>query len=508
MAELIVPSSTRVPGIHRPRLARGTALNLLGMGAPLVAGFVAIPLLVHALGVERFGVLTLAWIITGYFSLFDLGLGRALTQLIAARVSLSGEVKAPAVVWPALGLMLCMGLAGAVALAAVAPWLVASVLEIPPALQDETRRSLYVLAAGIPLVVMAAAYLGILTAFHEFGVLNAIRAPMGILTFVAPVLVLPLSRSLVAVTMSLVLVRLGACVAMAMACRRFMPPLRGARAEAAREDGGIRALLSFGAWMTVTNFVAPMMVYLDRFIVGSMLSVTAVAYYATPYEVITKALIVPGAVVGVLFPAFAASSAHDRARLQRLFTRGTKYIALLLFPAMLLVVAFAYEGLRAWLGQEFATNSAPVLQWLAIGVFLNSVAQLFLVLVLGVGRPDLSAKLQLLELPLYLVLLWWGIREYGILGAAIAWTVRVALDTVLLFAVSRHLLALHGAAAAHIAIGLTVLTVALALPLLAEAALARGAIVLMLGVLFTFVTWCWVLAPDERARIKAAYPHG
>ena len=35
------------------------------------------------------------------------------------------------------------------------------------------------------------------------------------------------------------------------------------------------------------------MVYLDRFVIGAVISVTAVAYYATPYEIVTKIGIIP-----------------------------------------------------------------------------------------------------------------------------------------------------------------------------------------------------------------------
>ena len=66
-----------------PTLARGVVWNALGQGLPLVAALFAVPILIDVLGTDRFGVLTLAWIAIGYFGLFDLGLGRALTQLVA-----------------------------------------------------------------------------------------------------------------------------------------------------------------------------------------------------------------------------------------------------------------------------------------------------------------------------------------------------------------------------------------------------------------------------------------
>ncbi|WP_419776316.1 oligosaccharide flippase family protein, partial [Lactobacillus helveticus] len=57
----------------------------------------------------------------------------------------------------------------------------------------------------------------------------------------------------------------------------------------------IKPLLRMGSWMTVSNIVGPVMVYSDRFLIGALVSMTAVSYYVTPYEVVTKLLIVPGA---------------------------------------------------------------------------------------------------------------------------------------------------------------------------------------------------------------------
>ncbi|MCK4486482.1 MAG: hypothetical protein KAU38_06960 [Desulfobacterales bacterium] len=67
------------------RLARNTALNLLGLCLPLVVAIFAIPLLIKGLGTDRFGILTLAWVLIGYFSLFDLGLSHAPTKLMAGK---------------------------------------------------------------------------------------------------------------------------------------------------------------------------------------------------------------------------------------------------------------------------------------------------------------------------------------------------------------------------------------------------------------------------------------
>lgn len=66
-------------------LARNTLWNLAAQILPMAVALFAIPILIRGIGVPRFGVLSLAWIVIGYFSLFDFGMGRALTKLVAEK---------------------------------------------------------------------------------------------------------------------------------------------------------------------------------------------------------------------------------------------------------------------------------------------------------------------------------------------------------------------------------------------------------------------------------------
>jgi len=91
-------------------------------------------------------------------------------------------------------------------------------------------------------------------------------------------------------------------------------------------------------------------------------------------------------------------------------------------------------GLTFWLDDPgFAEASYQVAQLFVIGVFFNSLAQPSFNLIQAAGRPDLTAKLHLLELPFYLSYLWYFVDQLGILGAAIAWVIRVFLSSVILF---------------------------------------------------------------------------
>src|SRR6266700_3895613 len=229
-------------------LARNTVWNLLGSGAPMAVAVFCIPILVRGLGTDRFGVLTLAWALIGYASLFDLGLGRGLTQLVAKKLGAGEEREIPSVVWTSLLLMLLFGLAGTGVIALASPYLVERALSIPRALQPETLHTFYLLALSIPVVISTAGLRGLLEAHQRFGLINALRIPMGVYSFASPLLVLPFSKSLFPVVSVLVAGRVIACVAHLLLCLQIMPALRQ---RVAWQRSAVGRLLRFGGWMTV-----------------------------------------------------------------------------------------------------------------------------------------------------------------------------------------------------------------------------------------------------------------
>lgn len=486
-------------------LAWNTVLNLVGQGAPMLVALVAIPLLIQGLGTERFGVLTLAWMAIGYFSLFDLGMSRAVTHLVADKFGKGEEEDIPVVVWTALAAMAILGCVGGLALALVSPLLVTRVLNIPPELQTESRQAFYLIAFAIPWVVNTAGLRGVLEARQRFDLVNMIRVPMGVFAFLGPLLVLPLSTSLAAIVLVLMTGRIIAWLIHLLLVFRALPVLRSS-IRASWEV--VPPLLRFGSWLTVSNVVSPLMDGLDRFIVGAILSMNAVAYYVTPYEVVTKLWIVTAALLGVLFPAFAASSNIDRERTALLFDRGIRFIFLIVFPVALLLVTLSGEGLSLWLGAEFAANSTRVMQWLAIGVFTNMIGQVAYTLIQGVGRPDVTGKLHLAELPLYLGAMWWLLPRFGVEGAAIAWAARAALDAAILLVVAGRLL--PGGA---VIVRRTAFMLAGAITLMLISSGITGLsmrLVYVAGVLalFAFIGWARLLTVSEKGFLLAFADRG
>lgn len=399
------------------------------MVAPLSVAVVAIPILISGMGKERFGLLSIIWMGVGYFSIFDMGLGRALTKLIAERLGQHKTADLSEVIWTALWLTLGTGLLGMAIGILVAGPIIGHLFKVSEGLKAEGVFSFQLLACSVPIVIITSALIGILEAHQRFATIATIRIPLGVMTFLGPLASLQFTPSLVGATGVLAVTRALALVSFYVVATHPEPALKHPVGIVGRH---IRPLFNFGGWLTITNIISPLMVYFDRFFLGAFLSLTAVTYYVTPYDMLSRVQYLPQAMMGVLFPALTIAIEGDRSRLPGLYNRASRGILFLMLPLMSAVFLFAPELLRLWLGQDFATQSTPVVRWVALGLITNTIARSAFTVLQSVGRPDLVAKVHAIEVMPYAVVLWYLTQQFGISGTAAAWFLRVLVDAVVL----------------------------------------------------------------------------
>lgn len=416
-------------------VARNTLLNIVGQALPLLVGVAAIPVIIRNLGEERFGLLGLIWAILGYFGVLDLGLGRATTKFVAEYLARGDTVQLRRVATLSVASQTAMGAVGGIALALLTPFVVDHLLGVPAALRGEARGALLVLAVSVPFVVLSLSLRAILEAAQRFDLVNLIRTPTSVAVFLIPAVAAGFGAHLLEIVLLLLLVRIAACWVTAALIPRAIP---GFRWTLVPRWQTLRPLLGYGGWVSVSNVVSPLLVYLERFLLASLAGVAAVAYYTAPYEAVTRLLIIPAGLAGALFPALSASGAGDAgiagiaASHERLLGRPLRFLLLALAPLVMLLIVCAGPLISVWLGPTYAARSATAFAILAAGVLVNGLAHIPYAYLLGRGRPDLPAKFHLFELPLYVVFGWLLIRAQGVNGAALAWTLRVTADAALL----------------------------------------------------------------------------
>jgi O-antigen/teichoic acid export membrane protein len=421
-------------------LTRNTLLNFIGQAGPLLVGIAAIPFIIRGLGVERFGLLSIAWLAPEYFTFIDLGLGRATTKYVAEALGKGDKEHMSRLAWTAITAQFGLGLLGTLALITLTPFLTEHILNIPPALEAEGKAIFQLLALSIPLVLVSGSVTGVLAAAQRFDLVNAVSASFNTANPVLMLIgVLWFDWHLTQIVTMLVVSRFLTLFAYYWLCIRVFPSFKGPCFHPAE----LRTLLAFGGWVTVSSIAVPILLYLDRFVIGASLTMAAVAYYSMPYEMVTRLWIIPASLGATLFPAFSMLTGREQPkRLAALLTRSMKWMLLLLGPAVVAITAFAGDILEIWLGSDFARESTLALQILAVGILINSMVHVQYAVVQALGRPDITAKFHLLQLPLHGVLVWWLVSLWGITGAALAQSIRLSLEALLLLVAACRLLSL------------------------------------------------------------------
>jgi len=251
----------------------------------------------------------------------------------------------------------------------------------------------------------------------------------------------------------------------------------------------LRQLLAFGGWMSVSNVIGPLMVYLDRFLIAALLGASAVSYYVAPYEVVTKLWLIPASFTGVLFPIFAKEWEVNPSVAANILNKGIVYVLILLYPAVLIISIFSNEWLSLWLGTEFSFNGSNLVRWLSAGVLVNAVTQILFAKIQGAGRADWTAKLHLAELVPYWIFLWVALKLFGLQGAALAWFLRVTVDAVgMAYAVGK-LNTLNYARIKMPMLALSVGLIPILLPILVENYIFRFSLIIITGLIYGFIVW-------------------
>jgi O-antigen/teichoic acid export membrane protein len=480
------------PVYNSKEVAKNSIYNIAGYLIPLVFAIILIPPLISGLGVERFGILSLSWVIIGYFSFFDFGIGRSMTKVIAEKIGINDEEKIPAIFWTSLLLMILISLIVLLVLLFFIPDLV-NLFNISEELKTEATYTFFALAVAIPLVATTAGLRGVLEAYQKFKIINILRLFLGAFSFLGPLLVLYISDSIFDIIIFLIGIRLIVWTLYLLQCFKVNYNLK----RIVINFRILRPLLKLSLWITIANIIGPIITYSDRFLIASLISAATVTYYVTPYEVVTKLLLIPGAIVGVLFPIFSSTYLTNFKMSKDLFIRGTKFIFLILYPIILILSTLSFEGLTLWLGSEFAQSSSIVMQFLIIGVLFNAVAFVPFNFFQGIGLPKLPALVNLIELPFYLFFMWIAIGKWGINGAAFVWLLRMIIDSFVLFYLSYKLYNFRFENSKYIYSFIFLLS-GLIFPFILTSFLMKVLFLSFFVPLFLIITWFFYLTGSER----------
>jgi O-antigen/teichoic acid export membrane protein len=465
-------------------LARSTLLNLSGFAVPVVVQLVTVPLYIKYIGVDRYGVMALVWLLLGYFGFFDIGFGQAISSKIAG-LSRATPQEREHVFWTGTCLSFLTGAAGGLLLYVVAAKLFTNVFAVPPQYLAETAAALPFVAMSLPVITAISALSGTLQGREAFGVMNLSQMTGAVLYQIFPLLVaMFFTRSLPDLVIAAIAGRLVTAVLLLIFCLRRVP----ARPIPRMTLSLILPMLRYGGWVTLTGMISPLLTVFDRFIIGAIAGMGAVTAYTIPYNLAMRISTLPSAFQNALFPRFAKIDEQDAFLLR---ARAVRIVVCLMTPILITALIIIKPFLIIWIGKSLAVRAAPVGQIIILGLWANTLAFVPFGFLQSRGRPDVPAKFHVIELFGYAPVLYVLTRSFGVAGAAWAWDARVLADLVLLLAAVRMLPVLRES---FLGLGLVAGAFAWAWFAIPSAAIywGFGAVLLMAGAL-----WAWRNLPPD-----------
>lgn len=469
-------------------ILKNIAINFLGLILPTFVSLVTVPAYIHALGVERYGVISLVWTLIGYFGILDLGMSMAAQNHISKALASGDDAESARVFWSAFWLNLGTGIAGGLLIYFGAFVYTAYFTKVSAELQHEVYLALPWLALAIPLANVSWVFAGAINGAERFGVFNTNQTigtflfqllPLAAAWWIAPNLQTVLAAAVAARFIAAVL--LGHASLRVLGIRRIAPPRLGTA----------KGLFSFGGWMLIASMTGMIADTLDRVMLGAGLGAKSVTYYTVPQNLVARLNMLPNALVRTLFPRL---SAVGRDHADSLAHQSLEFLNGVFTPAAIVAIFALGPFLTWWVGADLAAHAAPVGRVLVIGVWLVGQASVTRILIQSQVNPARAAMAGLVVMPFFVGGMWAGIHHFGLLGAAVAVAARALVD----YGVLLHLSAIRMRRivldmAAHLAFLLASLFLAHAWPELAGS-IGLGAVALTLN-----AAWSITMTPGIRA---------
>lgn len=471
----------------RTSFSKNFIYNIAGALLPLIVSLGTVPLYIHQIGLARYGVVTITWVLLGYFGFLDFGMSRATANALAKLGHASPQERSP-VLMTAFYCNLCLGLAAGIIMYGIGYLVLLHLVKIPSDLIVETREAFPWIAAMLPLGILSGITTGALESRERFLLSNILGSVGTMAGQMLPLICCyVIGPSLDVVIPATLLTRLIVVLLTYGIVIRLEWPLRLLDFDMA----WLRKLFGYGSWASISSLLNPLLDTSNQLIVGATLGVAAVAGYSVPMTLAMRSQVVATALSRTLFPRMSRLGQIEALENMQRATRSLAYgFGMVCGPAILFSGAF----LRIWIGAHFQATSQTVAQILMFGAWMNGVAFLPYSFLQAQGRPHITATVGLIEVIPFFIVLWLLIENLGLPGAALAWTLRVSINCVVLFLLSdainrKTLILLPG-----ILLMLASLTIAVAVPM----SIATSAITAtMVGLTFAILTY--VLDPTLRA---------
>jgi O-antigen/teichoic acid export membrane protein len=406
---------------------------LAGHATAAASWLVTIPFLIRFLSPEEYAIYAFSTVFAASLAFVDMGMGLTTVRFASAENVRVADGREVPVVWT--GLMIG-GLSSTVAYVVVA--LQAEMILGLFARADSAILGTAVTAFRIGAVlcvlrsvaaVLAAPQLSRLRTDIQGRIIAAANVGQVLLT----ILVLSLGGGLRA---AIGMVAVGASAVVfsnLLVARSLLPSVLPPRMDRAL----ISPMLALGIPVMVSSLASVALSQSEKLVLATFESAEALAPYWTGFTAASIFALFGLALAHPIVATFSKGlESGGGQEVRKLYGEVVRWTSTIAWPVAILMAAAAPYFFHAWAGPNFASDATIVFRILIIGGVFNLLAHVPFHWLIAAGNSRKIAILHLVEVPFHIGFAIFLVSNYGIAGAAVAWTARSLVDCVLLFMVA------------------------------------------------------------------------
>jgi len=398
------------------KVVRNTLFNYLAIICVTLIRFIAMPILIHGLGQDRYGIYATVMSVVGYVGLLDLGIGISLTKFVAEYYANRDFRRLNEMLSTSLLLYLGLGILGSAILVAFSSLFVQHVFNIPVSLWTEGRYVFCISALSLFNGLTLGIFGNLLNGIQRQDITRTITIGNALITYSGAILLVTMGYKLVAFMLFATLMDVLSFLVQLWIARRMLPEVRFFPRIFKKQE--LKQIVNFSFAMFINQLAARNMGVLDKLILGIFLPIANVTLYAVGYTLASFSFRIPSAAVLASLPAASELMAQGRlGAVHQLILRGMKYTGLMAIPIFTVMGVMAPDIVRLWMGEGYEL-SARVLQLLLAGYFWMALSSSGANVMIGIGKPYINTYYAVAQILLCSTLSIAMIQFFGVLGAA------------------------------------------------------------------------------------------
>lgn len=384
-------------------------------------GLAFIPIYIHFLGMEAFGLIGLFAIMQAWLTLLDFGMTPTISREMAkytagshTRESIKDLLRSLETISVSVGILIVL------LIWIASGWLATNWLKVEKLPVEQVSSAIAVIGLVVALRFLEGLYRSAIIGLQRQVWLNCILSLAATLRWGGAAAVVWMLPDVNAYFYWHAFISVATIFAFLIAIHCWLPNLNR---PPKFSFSAIKQIWPFAKGMLLTTLLALLLTQIDKILLSKLIDLEAFGYYTLAATIVAVLYQVAIPISQAYYPRMTEQVVRgELSQLAATYHQASQLVTVFVVTIAFVAIAFSYDLLMMWTGdQEVSVNTAPIISILALGTMLNALLYIPNMLLLANGWTDLAVKVNAVAVIILAPSIYLVTPQHGAIGAAWCW---------------------------------------------------------------------------------------